>query len=435
MSNESENTSNGNNNELDYVECSILDIITERKRSKFSCDTESIIEDASSKDIKRDEVVITLNNLVEKSVIKSKVYAGRNTFSIQTDASNQTANLNNNEDFTESNESFIDRKLLEILMQNMKEEIISELKNTWKPPVCYQPSYENLWANKDPVIDLYEKRIDFLQEEIRVKNNLIHDLVANAFNSSKDTKSHSETSCNLQHSNQEKFTIPKKTAAYREIKKYPIQEQFIHPNRYDALRYTQSEGDDVPNKRYQDGIDNNRINNDEHRSTPKRQEKKVVQILGDSIIKELKGNRLSTDETRVIIKSFPGATTNCMYDYVKPSKKFKVDAVVIHTGTNDLRKEEDPEEIAKNIINLAKNMYSDTTSVIVSGIVGRNDQLQEKVDLANRTLESECRSRNIGFINNDNIDPASDLNRSKLHLNKRGTSKLAINFKNLIKKL
>ena len=50
------------------------------------------------------------------------------------------------------------------------------------------------------------------------------------------------------------------------------------------------------------------------------QQKKTIAVMGDSIIKNIKGWELSENSYRVIIKSFPGATTNCMKNYVIPTK-------------------------------------------------------------------------------------------------------------------
>ena len=61
------------------------------------------------------------------------------------------------------------------------------------------------------------------------------------------------------------------------------------------------------------------------------------------IIKSLKAmlnrkNRLGTGEN-IFVKSFPGAKTSCMHDYVKPSLKLKSDLFILHCGTNDLKSE------------------------------------------------------------------------------------------------
>ena len=71
---------------------------------------------------------------------------------------------------------------------------------------------------------------------------------------------------------------------------------------------------------------------------------------------------------------------------------------------------------------------AETSNVIVSSLVQRSDGFNNKVKQVNETLKSLCEQRNIGYIDNLNIDPTSHLNRSKLHLNRTGTRILQENF-------
>ena len=53
---------------------------------------------------------------------------------------------------------------------------------------------------------------------------------------------------------------------------------------------------------------------------------------------------------KVYVKTFPGAKTSCMVDYIKPSLKNKPDVILLHVGTNNLKTDDKPEDIAENII-------------------------------------------------------------------------------------
>ena len=66
-----------------------------------------------------------------------------------------------------------------------------------------------------------------------------------------------------------------------------------------------------------------------------------------------------------------------------------------------------------------------------SGIVARGDKNKEDIVSPNNRLEKYCKGNEFFFIDNSNID-ASCLNKSKLHLNRKGTSYLANNFRNHI---
>lgn len=68
-------------------------------------------------------------------------------------------------------------------------------------------------------------------------------------------------------------------------------------------------------------------------------------------MKNLKGHVLSDDDQMIVVKSFPGATADCMKDYIKPTIKKKPNAIVIHTGTNDLKHE-------KMLVRLQKKLFS-----------------------------------------------------------------------------
>ena len=68
---------------------------------------------------------------------------------------------------------------------------------------------------------------------------------------------------------------------------------------------------------------------------------------------------------KVYIKSFPGATTNHMKSYTNPSKEYNSDLVILHCRTNDLRSNKHPEEIAKEITDLAIDLMTENNDVMV----------------------------------------------------------------------
>ena len=114
---------------------------------------------------------------------------------------------------------------------------------------------------------------------------------------------------------------------------------------------------DRHNKRH-----NNKIN------PKKQQQTRAITILGVSIIKSLKSHKIKKQlgtEDNMFVKSFPGAKTSCMYDYVKPSLKFKSDLFILHCGTNDLKSEKSPEAIANEIVNLAVKMKQPDNEIII----------------------------------------------------------------------
>lgn len=156
-------------------------------------------------------------------------------------------------------------------------------------------------------------------------------------------------------------------------------------------------------------------------------------IMGDSMLKNVHGYKLSSQEQKVVVKSFSGAKIECMNHYIVPTLKLKPDVVVLHCGTNDLKSKQ-PEEISENIIDLAKSVsqISESTGVIISGIVPRGDDLNQNAEKVNEMLEKLCNDLNVGFVDNSRIDPRKHLNNSRLHLNRSGSTELARNLQNII---
>ena len=68
------------------------------------------------------------------------------------------------------------------------------------------------------------------------------------------------------------------------------------------------------------------------------------------------------------------------------------------------------------------------TKLSFSSLIGRNNlkDIDEKVKKTNPHLENYCKQQNLGFIDNSNLKK-SDLNSRGLHLQERGSSKLARN--------
>ena len=115
-----------------------------------------------------------------------------------------------------------------------------------------------------------------------------------------------------------------------------------------------------------------------------------------------------------------------MNDYVKPTLKHKPNVIILHCGTNDLRHNDDDENVADNILKLALDISS-TSSVIISGITSRDDRFKKRIMKVNKHIEEKCSERNIGFVDNSNI-LAEHLNRGRLHLNRKGTKILSNNI-------
>ena len=63
--------------------------------------------------------------------------------------------------------------------------------------------------------------------------------------------------------------------------------------------------------------------------TKKRNEKghSVPVVVGDSIVKKVKGWKLSTKDDLFVVRTFPGAKTDDMESYIKPTLKNKSERI------------------------------------------------------------------------------------------------------------
>ena len=63
-----------------------------------------------------------------------------------------------------------------------------------------------------------------------------------------------------------------------------------------------------------------------------------------------------------------------MVHYAKPSLEYEPNIIIIHCGTNDLRGEKQPGEIANDILNLSKSIKKDENEVIICTITRITDR-------------------------------------------------------------
>ena len=163
--------------------------------------------------------------------------------------------------------------------------------------------------------------------------------------------------------------------------------------------------------------------------TPDKRKLSVTIILADSMVKDIKGWKISSYTRKVLVKHFSDAKTKDMKSYIIPTVDQKPDNIALNTRTNDLKTMDTPEEITLGILNLA---MTDTNGYkqrfYISGIVPRSDKLNEKVSKLNSILRYECKVKNVCFIDKKHISPRFHCNRSGLHLNYYGTKKLQKTF-------
>ena len=164
-------------------------------------------------------------------------------------------------------------------------------------------------------------------------------------------------------------------------------------------------------------------------------DQKKVFIIGDSMIKNITGTGISREKI-IKMRLHPGATTIDICDYIKLELRQKPDVVIVHCGTNDIPNNINTvKKIKKLVKEIEENNHENIPQVVIFNIIKRNDQdCNEEIQSVNDKLQRFCTSKGLSFNDNNNIDK-SCLNKDKLHLNRRGSSFLANNFKRFVNAL
>ena len=179
--------------------------------------------------------------------------------------------------------------------------------------------------------------------------------------------------------------------------------------------------------------DENNVKKDGLPEKKKDLEKKVIYIVGNSMVKELKGYELAKcikHRKQVQVRTHTSAKIRCLIDHLQPIiRNNDAEHVILHIRTNDLKYEKNPVQMSHEIIELATKIRDKNIKVSISGITQQNDEFNEKVLLVNEVLKNICESIDIEFINNINIRPDVHLNQSKLHLNRKSNNILISSIK------
>ena len=153
---------------------------------------------------------------------------------------------------------------------------------------------------------------------------------------------------------------------------------------------------------------------------------KQVYIVGDIIVKHASRYDISRKLKTLKYLSVPPMVQQL--DHMKSVSRDNTDPIVIPIGNNDVSSNKTPETIAKSILDLATSSKSTTCDISLSNILTKKDKHQQKAQEINSYLKELCKEFNIRHIDYEKSIKPQHLNKSRLHLNKRGTSILLINF-------
>ena len=168
----------------------------------------------------------------------------------------------------------------------------------------------------------------------------------------------------------------------------------------------------------------------EREEKPNSENNKTIVIIGDSIIKNIDPRRLSKKPVRKF--TYPGKTADRLSQEVTSiNERDDPVHVIVHAGTNNLPTDS-AQRCAEKIVDLAKSvkLKFPNSRIAVAALTHREDlDFSAKLHDVNENLKSLSESNNFKFIDNSIIDN-SCLNSSKLHLNSKGSSLLAVKFIN-----
>ena len=154
-------------------------------------------------------------------------------------------------------------------------------------------------------------------------------------------------------------------------------------------------------------------------------------IVGDSILSGVEETKLQRYSAKVRV--FSGARIDDMYDYLKPLLSKMPTNIILHVGTNDAPTKSGStmfEELGnlKKFINHVlpdANVYLSTPTIRVDN---------QKANYALRDLTSKMKASSFNIIDNSNV-VSEGVGKKGLHLNDKGSGRLALNFINLMKRV
>ena len=156
--------------------------------------------------------------------------------------------------------------------------------------------------------------------------------------------------------------------------------------------------------------------------------KGTILITGDSIISGIAEKKF-TGPTKVKVRSFPGATIMDMRDHIKPLVRKKPAKIILHIATNDAT-DLNADQILEELLELKSYIEMNLPSchVITSMPTMRCDN--RKANKVIQDLNEMIANLNIDRVENYNINESDLFGSIKLHVNTRGSEKLATNFAN-----
>ena len=152
-------------------------------------------------------------------------------------------------------------------------------------------------------------------------------------------------------------------------------------------------------------------------------DKGIFLITGGSLLSGLQERKMGS---KVKVRSFPGARIKDFYSYLLPLLEKNPSNIILMAGTNDSI-DKSSDEILYELLSLKKWILYilPDVNVTLSCPTIRIDH--QKARLTILRLRQKLLNLNIDVINNENIND-EHLGQKGLHLNNRGSDRLAMNY-------
>lgn len=145
-------------------------------------------------------------------------------------------------------------------------------------------------------------------------------------------------------------------------------------------------------------------------------------VLGDSIIRNV-----GTEDGNMMVECFPGIRTEQLHRVVENRDLGNPDTVVIHVGTNDLRRTANLDYVMGEVhalVNTAKAKLPQSR-LVLSGVLRRRDVSWRRIGALNDRYEWIAKTLGVTFVDPNSWIEDWDFGRDGLHINRSGARRLS----------
>ena len=373
------------------------------------------------------------------------------------DSNSEVQNKKENEEINLTildHENFIESAYNDVKVKLIKDIILKDLKSDLSPIISHavQDHFSSVNARerkKDPetsdpsLIGYLKNEVEFLKSELVAKNKLLLRLL----DSFRFMKPHESTPIPLDNDVFSYDDIPTETSKSTDSDSASSTSSVISIDNNSHIDI-ENQLNDIRTKKHHEFLylkkqEKEKVDNKERSKSnahivknssalKNQQGPHKCFIVGDSIISGIDEKKLERNNFTVKVECVPGAKTMNLKDNILSIIEKSPDLLIVHSGTNDAV-HKTSRDILTDLLHLKYLVLSKLPNgkVVISNPTLRSDQSKAAITLHH--LNQHLSELNIDIIDNKNIGD-KHLGKKGLHLNRKGTGRLAINFINVIRK-